>query len=87
MQTIRETLNRIRWDPDEDPGSFVVGYEDRLRKQVIDIPYTDIIRIEDGFMVVGDGEETSIPLHRVRHVKKDGKVIWQRPIKALKETD
>ena len=84
MQTIRELLNKIKWDHKEDPGAFTIGYEDRVGKKIVEIPYTDIVRIEEGFMELD--EETEIPLHRVRHVKRDGKTIWQRPPKEPKET-
>ncbi|MEK6961323.1 MAG: DUF504 domain-containing protein [Nanoarchaeota archaeon] len=83
MQTIRELLNKIRWDKKEDPYAFLIGYEDRLGKKIIEIPYPDIVKIDEGFMVLD--EDTEIPLHRVRHVKREGEIIWKRQPKPPKE--
>ena len=83
MQTIRELLNRIRWDHKEHPDDYIIGYEDRVSNKIIEIRYTDIERLDEGFMVLD--EDTSIPLHRVRHVKKAGATIWQRPPKPPTE--
>jgi uncharacterized protein (UPF0248 family) len=79
MQPIQDLINKIKWDENEDPSEYVIGYEDRVLKKVIEIKYSDIKRIEDNFMVLDrDNEEVMIPLHRVRIVRKKDLVVWKR---------
>lgn len=82
MITIKELINKIKWDKKENPDEFTLYYYDRVLDTLIELNYRDIIRIEDSFMIVmRNGEETNIPLHRVRYVKKNNEVIWARPSK------
>ena len=80
MQTIKDLINKIKWDKRESPKDYVLTYIDfRKEKQ---IPYTAIKRLEGNFMVLQkEDEEVEIPLHRIRKVKKKGKIIWQRIMK------
>ena len=79
MQTIKELLNKIKWDKNETPESYVLYYEDRLEKQLKPIKFKDVKRVEDNFLVLeNDMEETYIPLHRVKKVKTNGKTVWMR---------
>jgi len=79
MISIIDLLNKIKWDAHEDPEDYVIGYEDRVEKKMIEIPYTAIKRLEGTFMIIEkDGEETNIPTHRIKEVKKKGEVVWQR---------
>lgn len=83
MMSIRELLNRIRWDPNFGDGAFEIGYHDRVEDAVLWVPF-DEMNIERGntfsFSVTDAfGSTCSIPFHRVREVKKDGEVIWRRP--------
>ena len=75
MRPIQDVLNQIKWDEKCKPEDYTIEYLDfgKLKS----IAYTDIKRVEEGFMIVG-AEETHIPLHRVRIVKKKGEIIWQR---------
>jgi uncharacterized protein (UPF0248 family) len=78
MITIKDLINKIKWDKRESPSDYVLIYIDMgERKQ---LPYTDIKRLEGNFMIVERyGEEVEIPLHRVREVIKKGVVVWKRP--------
>ena len=79
MISIIDLLNKIKWDEHEDPEDYVIGYEDRVEKKMIEISYSAIKRLEGTFMIIEkDGEETNIPTHRIREVKKKGEVVWQR---------
>ncbi len=81
MRPIKDVLNRIIWDAKENPEEYVIGYYDRVQDKIIEIAFKDVIRIEEGFMIIErEGQETMIPLHRIRVVKKKGKVVWQRSI-------
>jgi uncharacterized protein (UPF0248 family) len=83
MEPIQDLLNRIRWDPEFGFARFVIGYYDRVSDTIVKIPF-EHIEFEPSdhfsFEVVGeDGVVHSIPLHRVREVYRNGKLIWHRP--------
>ena len=82
MISIRELLNRIRWDREFGQGHFEIGYYDQVEKRVVRIPFSDI-RFQDSnpfsFGLTSDREDISIPFHRVREVYQDGLLIWKRP--------
>jgi len=80
--TIRELLNRIRWDPEYGRGEFAIGYFDRIEKRVVVIPLGEA-RFSGGdnssFQLVdAEGEPVSIPLHRVCEVYRNGELVWNR---------
>ena len=79
MITIHDLVNKIKWDENENPEDYTLGYEDRVAKKIISVRFSEIKRIEDNFMILErDMEEVSIPLHRVRVVKKKDAVVWER---------
>lgn len=81
MKYILDLLNKIKWDKRESPEDYVIGYEDRVSKEIIEVKFTDIKRIEGNFMIIEKNlEEVSIPLHRIRVVKKNSSVVWERPM-------
>jgi uncharacterized protein (UPF0248 family) len=82
MITIRELLNRIRWDREYGRGSFTVGYFDRVEGEIILVP---LVRVrfdpDDRFsfrLTDAAGEPLSIPLHRICSVYRNGELIWHR---------
>ncbi|MBN2112160.1 DUF504 domain-containing protein [Candidatus Woesearchaeota archaeon] len=79
MQYIADLINKIKWDENENPEDYVIGYEDRISKKIVEIKFTEIKRIEGNFMVLErDLEEVDIPMHRIRVVKKQGNIVWER---------
>ena len=82
MITIRELLNRIRWDPEFGRGEFAIGYFDRVAGQVIRVSLSEVrFDADDHFSFVlhdDAGEPLSIPLHRVCEVYRNRGIIWQR---------
>lgn len=79
MQPIKPLLNRIKWDKRENPEQYSIFYFDRISKTLIKINYVDIKRFEDNFIIVNrNNEEVNIPMHRIKKVKKDEKIIWKR---------
>jgi uncharacterized protein (UPF0248 family) len=83
MIPIDRLLDRIRWDAEFGRASFNVGYWDRVQRRVVQVPLERAER-EDGaffaFRVRGDdGALHEVPLHRIREVRRDGALIWQRP--------
>ena len=79
MISIRDLLSKIKWDPTETPRDYVLYYYDRVEKKLKEIMFTDIKEISDNFMlIIINGQETDIPLHRIKKVMRKGIVVWQR---------
>ncbi len=79
MQYILDLLNKIKWDKNENPDDYLINYFDRISKKLIEIRFKDIKKIEDNFMILEkENKDTNIPLHRIKQVKKLGKIIWKR---------
>jgi uncharacterized protein (UPF0248 family) len=82
MIPIQDLLHRIQWDREFGSATFEVGYIDRVAGGTVRVPFRDL-RLERGQLVVQnlfeeDGTNATIPLHRVREVRRDGRLIWQR---------
>ena len=80
MQPISDLLNKIKWDKRENPKQYSIFYFDRILKELIEIPYTKIKRIEGSFMVLNNEEESNIPLHRIKRVTKNKDSVWERKL-------
>lgn len=82
MQPIHELLSRIRWDPHYRDSQFEIGYYDRIRDEVIRIPFSNLFFPKDDhfdFLVTDEeGELHRIPFHRIKSVYRDGELIWHR---------
>jgi uncharacterized protein (UPF0248 family) len=82
MIPIQELLSRICWDKEFAQGEFVIGYYDRIKNEIISVPlkaahFTEGDRF--AFQVFDEeGEVYTVPFHRIREVRKDGELIWQR---------
>jgi uncharacterized protein (UPF0248 family) len=75
MITIKNLLNKIKWDNNLNPEDYSLLVFDRITKKLTEIKYKDIKRTEGNFLIL---EEAEIPMHRVRKVLKKGKIIWER---------
>ena len=82
MQPLQDLLHRIRWDSKFAQGVFALGYVDRVAHEERVVPLTTVTfdSQSPGMFSVQDDEgvASQIPLHWVRTVYKDGKVIWHR---------
>jgi len=78
MQTIKDLLNKIKWDKRENPSKYSIFYFDRVLKKLMQIPYKKIKKLEGSFMILDNEEESNIPLHRVKKVMKNNVVVWER---------
>ena len=77
MQSIKDLINKIKWDKRENPKDYSLIYIDLNKKK--ELAYISIKRLEGNFMIIErNNEEVEIPLHRIREVKKKGKIIWKR---------
>ncbi len=83
MIPIHELLNRIRWDEAFGDARFAVGYWDRVRREIVVVPLArSALEHRDHYFVElagTDGEAHGVPLHRIRTVFRNGRLIWQRP--------
>lgn len=81
METIRVLLNRIRWDDGFGQGVFEIGIYDRVEKE-IEFHALEELEMEKGnhfsFTLCVAGEVRTIPFHRIREVRKNGRTIWKR---------
>ncbi len=77
MPTIKDLLNRIKWDKSLDPKDFTIVYVDKsVRKE---IAYSKIKAIEGNFMMIKkEGREVEMPLYRIVEIKKKAKTILKR---------
>ena len=82
MLTIKDLLNKIKWDKRLNPKDYTLYYLDRISKTLKKIRYSDIKKIEGNHIIIEkeskQGEQASIPMHRIKRVKKKGVIIWQR---------
>ena len=87
MIPIHELLSRIRWDPAFAHANIVVGYYDRVDKQIVKLPLARIEFASDSHgsfeAIAADGSVHSVPFHRVREMYRDGELIWHRPAPPL----
>ncbi len=68
---IQDLLNKIKWDPKENPEEYVLFYYDRIDKDLKQIRFEDIVDIKGEMLIVNlSGKETVIPVHRFRKVLK-----------------
>lgn len=78
MEYIGDFLNRIRWDKKLKPEEYVLVFFDRIEEKNFEIPFTSISRKGNFITMLKNGKEYHIPLHRIRQVKRKGKVVWER---------
>ncbi len=83
MIPIHELLSRIRWDKEFAQGEFAIGYYDRVKNDIIAVPFKAVhFTTGDHYFAFqffdDEGEEHSVPFHRIREVRKNGDLIWQR---------
>ncbi len=82
MRPVHELLHRIRWDADFGRGDFQIVFYDRVEDREITVAFRDLQFFPDDHFAVGfvdaDGQPHTVPLHRIRAVYKDGKLIWER---------
>jgi uncharacterized protein (UPF0248 family) len=82
MLPIQDLLNRIRWDEEFGRAEFRIGYYDRIERRLVLKALADIKFPKDSHSVFewndSEGETHTVPLHRIKAVYRNGKLIWQR---------
>jgi uncharacterized protein (UPF0248 family) len=83
---IHQLLARIRWDPLFGRGRFEIAYLDKRQGRLVRLPLDRIETHPDERFSFDayedDGTVHSVPFHRVHEVRRDGEVIWTRPMRA-----
>ena len=77
MEYIGEVLNKIRFDTTVKPEEYTIVYFDRMAEKTEEVKFISIGRKGNFITVLKDGKDYSVPLHRIRKIKKKGKVIWE----------
>ena len=75
---IGDLLNKLRWEKNLKQEEYIIVYFDRIAEKTFEVPFTAIARHGNFFVMHLGRKETTIPLHRIRQVKRNGKVIWDR---------
>lgn len=79
MISIHELLNRIRWDKSLNSEEYNIFYFDRITKSLKEIKFTQIKEFSVFSLIVEkNNKDVDIPLHRIREVRRQGKIIWKR---------
>ncbi len=79
MISIRELINKIKWDPAERADEYDIFYLDRVKNMLLKINLKNILEIEGEFIKISKDKNINyIPLHRIKKVTKKDKVIWSR---------
>lgn len=82
MTPIQDLLSRIRWDREYGRGQFRIGYWDRVAGEVLYVDLSELAQDGDNSNLLNrvdeDGGCHEIPLHRIREVWHNGRLIWQR---------
>lgn len=78
-----EALNRLRWKDGKNmglPGVEIIILHRGAPNDRKTIRGEDVKEIRRSCFVYGS-MDTTIPLHRIREVRKDGRAVWKRPPK------
>ncbi len=79
MMYILDLLNKIKWDQNLNPEEYTIIYLDRINNTKKEIKFDKIKNFNNLTLILESEEkEIEIPLHRIREVKKQGKIIWKR---------
>ncbi len=79
MEPIRDFINRIKWNPKENPQEYSFFYLDRLSNELKKFTFSQIKKIENEFLILKtDQGDIHLPLHRIKLIKKKGLNVWRR---------
>ncbi|KON82111.1 DUF504 domain-containing protein [Azoarcus sp. PA01] len=82
MTPLHELLSRIRWDEAFGAAQFELGYYDRVERRIVRVDLRDLSFDPENRamlrLVDDEGHTRSFPLHRVKQVFRNDRLIWQR---------
>jgi uncharacterized protein (UPF0248 family) len=73
MISIFNLLNKIKWDKNLNQKDYKIKYKDRILNKLVEIDFENIKEINKDFIIL---DNKTIPLHRIKKVEKNKKVIW-----------
>ncbi|MFH1592452.1 MAG: DUF504 domain-containing protein [Candidatus Woesearchaeota archaeon] len=74
MIPIKQFLNKIKYSKKFNPKEITICYQDRFIKKLIPAEFKNIT-IEENLFITNN---KTIPLHRIREIRKKGVIIWKR---------
>ena len=81
MIPIHDLLNKLKWDKKIKADEYSLGYYDRVEDVLKEVKYNEINEIKDNLIVLTiENKEVSIPLHRIKMVKRNGIAVWKREV-------
>ena len=75
MLPIKQFLNKIKYSGKFNPKEIILYYKDRFKNKLIPIEFYKI-KIDEDFLII---DEKTIPLHRIKEIRKKSIIIWKRP--------
>ena len=75
MIYILDLLNKIKWDQNLNPEEYTIIYKDRVNSLLKEIKFKNIKSFNN---LTIELENREIPLHRIKEIKQDKKIIWKR---------
>lgn len=81
--TLRNVLNRLRWDPVEAGPPVVLEVRSREggEETVASVPFDHVTEILAAGVLVADG--TFLPYHRVVSVRRGGALLWAARVREV----
>ena len=81
MVSIKDIINRYKWDPDKELAELTICYVHRGAEN--DLKWTrgsSVVRASGGFLEIRneDGSMSHIPFHRVTLIREGGRTIFDR---------
>jgi len=78
----RKVLSELKWHPEKALEKAEICYTHRgAPDDERTVPGQDIKELERSFFVIDiEGEETGIPYHRIKRIRVEDKIIWERPL-------
>lgn len=77
--TLRDLLNRLRWDPAAEPAgvTIVLRVREQGRETTQELPFEGVEEILPAGVVSRDG--TFLPYHRMIAVRRGHETLWPEP--------
>jgi uncharacterized protein (UPF0248 family) len=75
--TVRDLLNRLRWDGGSDAAGVEIGFLARSEgaETVESVRFAEVVEILPGGVALSGG--TFIPYHRLRYIRRSAETLWR----------
>ncbi|MBS3108424.1 DUF504 domain-containing protein [Candidatus Woesearchaeota archaeon] len=78
MISIKELIDKIRFDKNLKKDDYEFFYADRILKKKMSFRFDDIKEFGNFLTLETGNKNIELPLHRIREVRKNNKLIWER---------